>query len=77
MTSFMQRVAATVIVLAMAALGGCAQAARPGCSTDIPTLFDRVSPAVVMISAQSINPYKVQGRVSHIIGLDSSTIPKA
>ncbi len=68
MTSFMQRVAATVIVLAMAALGGCAHAARPGCSTDIPTLFDRVSPAVVMISAQSINPYKVQGRVSHIIG---------
>ena len=67
-TSFMQRSAATVGFLAMAALGGCAQAARPGCSTDIPTLFDRVSPAVVMISAQSINPYKVQGRVSHIIG---------
>ena len=67
-TSFMQRLAATVTFLAMAALGGCAHAARPGCSTDIPTLFDRVSPAVVMISAQSINPYKVQGRVSHIIG---------
>ena len=67
-TSSMQRSAATVSFLAMAALGGCAQAARPGCSTDIPTLFDRVSPAVVMISAQSINPYKVQGRVSHIIG---------
>ena len=64
----MQRLAATVTFLAMAALGGCAHAARPGCSTDIPTLFDRVSPAVVMISAQSINPYKVQGRVSHIIG---------
>lgn len=68
MTSYMQRVAATVFCLAMAALGGCAHAARPGCSTDIPTLFDRVSPAVVMISAQSINPYKVVGRVSHIIG---------
>ena len=67
-TSFIQRSAATVSFLAMAALSGCAQAARPGCSTDIPTLFDRVSPAVVMISAQSINPYKVQGRVSHIIG---------
>ena len=67
-TSFMQRLAATVTFLAMAALGGCAHAARPGCSTDIPTLFDRVSPAVVMISAQSINPYRVQGRVSHIIG---------
>ena len=67
-TFYMQRLAATVSFLMMAALGGCAQAARPGCSTDIPTLFDRVSPAVVMISAQSINPYKVQGRVSHIIG---------
>ena len=67
-TSFMQRLAATVTFLAMAALGGCAHAARPGCSTDIPTLYDRVSPAVVMISAQSINPYRVQGRVSHIIG---------
>ena len=54
--------------LTMIALGGCAHAARPGCSTDIPTLFDRVSPAVVMISAQSINPYKVQGRVTRIIG---------
>ena len=67
-TSFMQRLATTITLLTMAALGGCAHAARPGCSTDIPTLFDRVSPAVVMISAQSINPYKVQGRVSHIIG---------
>jgi S1-C subfamily serine protease len=52
----------------MIALGGCAHAARPGCSGDIPALFERVSPAVVMISAQSINPYRMQGRVSHIIG---------
>ena len=64
----LRRLAAPLAALAMVALGGCAHAARPGCSTDIPTLFDRVSPAVVMISAQSINPYKVQGRVSHIIG---------
>jgi serine protease Do len=49
-------------------LVGCAHAARPGCGADIPTLFDRVSPAVVMIAAQSINPYRLQGRVSHIIG---------
>lgn len=52
----------------MIALGGCAHAAQRGCSTDIPTLFEHASPAVVMISAQSINPYKVQGRVTHTIG---------
>lgn len=62
------RCLATLVAAAMIALGGCAHAARSTCSSDIPTLFDRVSPAVVMISAQSINPYKVQGRVSHIIG---------
>ncbi|MEO8004443.1 MAG: trypsin-like peptidase domain-containing protein [Betaproteobacteria bacterium] len=62
------RLCAMLAAIAMIALGGCAHAAQRGCSTDIPTLFERVSPAVVMISAQSINPYKVQGRVSHTIG---------
>jgi S1-C subfamily serine protease len=56
------------LALLSIALGGCAHAARPGCGADIPTLFDRASPAVVMISAQSINPYRVQGRVTRIIG---------
>lgn len=56
------------LILPLVALGGCAHAARSGCNSDIPTLFKRTSPAVVMISAQSINPYKVQGRVSHIVG---------
>ncbi|MBI3528174.1 MAG: trypsin-like peptidase domain-containing protein [Betaproteobacteria bacterium] len=68
MTIFTARVAGLWTALMMIALGGCAHAARPGCSGDIPTLFERVSPAVVMISAQSINPYKVQGRVTRIIG---------
>ena len=68
MTIFAQRLAGMCSALMMISLGGCAHAARPGCSADIPTLFDRVSPAVVMISAQSINPYKVQGRVTRIIG---------
>ena len=68
LTIIAQRLAGLCAALMMIALGGCAHAARPGCSTDIPTLFDRVSPAVVMISAQSINPYRMQGRVAHIIG---------
>jgi serine protease Do len=67
-TKLVQRLTCLGAALMLLALGGCAHAARTGCSTDIPTLFERVSPAVVMISAQSINPYKVQGRVTHIIG---------
>ncbi len=68
MMIFAQHATRLCPVVMMIALAGCAHAARPGCSTDIPTLFDRVSPAVVMISAQSINPYRVQGRVTRIIG---------
>ena len=68
MTILTGRLARLCLTLLLIALGGCAHAARPGCNADIPTLFDRVSPAVVMISAQSINPYRVQGRVTHIIG---------
>jgi S1-C subfamily serine protease len=62
------RLCATLAAIAMIVLGGCAHAAQRNCSTDIPALFERTSPAVVMISAQSINPYKVQGRVTHTIG---------
>jgi S1-C subfamily serine protease len=68
MTTFAARLARSCLILALAALGACAHAARPGCSGDIPSVFARVSPAVVMISGQSINPYKVQDRVTRIIG---------
>ncbi|HWH48274.1 MAG TPA: trypsin-like peptidase domain-containing protein [Burkholderiales bacterium] len=47
---------------------GCALAAPKDCKEDIPALYQRVSPAVVMISGQSINPYKLQDRVSRVIG---------
>jgi len=68
MTSCSAHLARLLLTLLLIALGGCAHAARSGCSGDIPAIFDRVSPAVVMISAQSINPYRVQGRVTRIIG---------
>jgi S1-C subfamily serine protease len=68
MTTKFPRFARFFLTLSLIALGGCAHAARSGCGADIPALFERVSPAVVMISAQSINPYRVQGRVTHIIG---------
>ncbi|HVY04338.1 MAG TPA: trypsin-like peptidase domain-containing protein [Burkholderiales bacterium] len=67
-TRLFTRLSVAGIALGMTLLGGCAHAARSGCSNDIPTLYERASPAVVMISAQSINPYKVQGRVTHTIG---------
>ncbi|HXF16691.1 MAG TPA: trypsin-like peptidase domain-containing protein [Burkholderiales bacterium] len=68
MISCSAHLARLLLTLLLIALGGCAHAARSGCSGDIPAIFDRVSPAVVMISAQSINPYRVQGRVTRIIG---------
>ena len=68
MTNIAPRLAGLCAALMMIALGDCAHAARPACAGDIPTLFERAAPAVVMISAQSINPYRMQRRVSHIIG---------
>lgn len=38
------------------------------CSRPIPELYEQVSPAVVSIIAQSINPYRLQGRVSQSLG---------
>src|SRR5262245_20377911 len=38
------------------------------CDEPLPDLFARVSPAVVSISATSINPYRLSERVSHVVG---------
>src|SRR5262249_22209508 len=38
------------------------------CAESLPDMFDRVSPAVVSISATSINPYRLSERVSHVVG---------
>ncbi len=38
------------------------------CSRPIPELYEQASPAVVSITAQSINPYRLQGRVSQSLG---------
>ena len=40
----------------------------PACVEPLPDIFDRVSPAVVSISATSINPYRLSERVSHVVG---------
>jgi S1-C subfamily serine protease len=41
---------------------------KPPCTQSIPMIFKQDSPAVVYISATSINPYKALDRVEHIIG---------
>lgn len=38
------------------------------CKLAIPTIFDRVSPAVVYINATSINPYRTTDRVERVVG---------
>jgi len=38
------------------------------CAESLPDMFDRVSPAVVSISATSINPYRLSERVSRVVG---------
>ena len=38
------------------------------CSLTIPSIYDRVSPAVVYISATSINPYQMSDRVERAVG---------
>jgi S1-C subfamily serine protease len=68
MTPALLRGAALAACLGLPLLGGCAHAAGRHCNGDIPALYEKASPAVVMISGQSINPYKLQNRVSRVIG---------
>jgi S1-C subfamily serine protease len=58
--------------LALAALvppaAEAAEPAPPRCAEPIPDIYDRVSPAVVFISATAINPYQLSDRVTHTVG---------
>jgi len=59
------------ILLAGAGAAEIARAEAPRaapCAEALPDIFDRASPAVVSISATSINPYRLSERVSHIVG---------
>ncbi|HZP92765.1 MAG TPA: trypsin-like peptidase domain-containing protein [Burkholderiales bacterium] len=56
-----------------ALLSGCAQlapatAASDGCRQSTAELYETASPAVVMISAKSINPFSLRDRVERAIG---------
>jgi serine protease Do len=62
--------AIALVLLAILAAGGipsAAAAAEPRCAEAIPDIFDRLSPAVVYVSATSINPYRLSDRVSHSV----------
>src|SRR5262252_5144264 len=57
------------LLLAYGCAGATARAeGQRSCSESLPDIFDRVSPAVVSISATSINPYRLSERVSHVTG---------
>ncbi len=52
------------------------QPAGAACQEAIPDLYDRVSPAVVSITARSINPYQPTERVTHVVGSGVIIDPK-
>jgi serine protease Do len=59
------------ILLACGCAGGIARAEGPRnapCNEALPDIYARLSPAVVSISAVSINPYRLSDRVSHVAG---------
>jgi serine protease Do len=57
------------LLLAYGCAGTMARAeGQRSCTESLPDIFDRVSPAVVSISATSINPYRLSERVSHVTG---------
>jgi len=53
---------------ALVAAGQAATGTGTPCSEPIPDIYDRVSPAVVSITARSINPYEPTERVSRVAG---------
>ncbi len=63
------------LALAIAVLASCgvrlanaADADPARCEKSIPDIFASASPAVVLITAQSINPYRLQNRVNQVLG---------
>ena len=65
------RLAVVFIPLACGCAGGIARAQGPRhapCNEALPDIYARLSPAVVSISAVSINPYRLSDRVSHVSG---------
>jgi S1-C subfamily serine protease len=59
----------SILILFIVTTTGITQLmASPDCTEQIPELFQRVSPSVVLITAVAIDPFKVTNRVSSVIG---------
>src|SRR5215470_1841960 len=66
---FPSRALVALLGIFIAALGpDAAESATGACSGSIPDVFAAASPAVVLITAQSINPYRLQNRVTQVLG---------
>jgi serine protease Do len=57
-----------LMLVAMTTTGIPMLIASPNCTEKIPELFQRVSPSVVLVTAVTIDPFKVTNRVSSAIG---------
>src|SRR5215813_7858818 len=55
-------------LLFAAVLSSPVKAADGDCNQSAAAIYEKVSPAVVFISATSINPYRIADRVEHIVG---------
>src|SRR5262245_8689199 len=55
-------------MMTSAAPPATARSAEPSCKESAASIYERDSPAVVFISATSINPYQTADRVEHIVG---------
>ena len=67
----------SAVYLALSLLAACqagvktasaVEVGSSGCAQSIPDLFQQASPAVVMITGQSINPYRLRDRVNRMLG---------
>jgi S1-C subfamily serine protease len=64
---------AGIVLLAFLSAGvvrqvDAAEAGTAGCDRSIPEIYTSAAPAVVLITAQSINPYRLQNRVTQVLG---------
>ncbi|MBI2881429.1 MAG: trypsin-like peptidase domain-containing protein [Candidatus Tectomicrobia bacterium] len=65
----LRRGLASVLLLISAGVAATPDArAKTGCSAPLPDLYEKVSPAVVFISAVSIDPFRVKDRIHTSIG---------
>ena len=77
MTSIERTLRLSAVYLALSLLAACQASVKTasavevgasGCTQNIPDLFQQASPAVVMITGQSINPYRLRDRVNRMLG---------